>query len=219
LLEMDKSISDSHVHAVFDHTRDLILSVDREYRILTINKSAIESFEGSFGITPKPGDLILDLIVPELVTVWKERYDQAFNGNYLEIPEHYKTDSDEQFFLLSIYPIREQGEINSVSIISRDVTVIELQKRQITSREVELKELTARQSQLIENIKSYTFLASHNLRGPITNIMGLVKMLRESQLDKSEVVKSLELIDEEISDLDEIVRELNEKLRETDSEN
>jgi PAS domain S-box-containing protein len=72
---------------------------------------------------------------------------------------------------LTMSPIlNESKEVIGISKIIRDVT---LRKRDLVEKELLIKELTINNKEL----KQFSYITSHNLRGPLTNLMGILQQL------------------------------------------
>lgn len=75
---------------VFERTDALILVVDMNYRLLAINKAGADGFEGLYGLRPKVGESLLDLLQdrPSHREDVKTAWDRALSGQtYVSIQD------------------------------------------------------------------------------------------------------------------------------------
>jgi len=81
------------------------------------------------------------------------------------------------------------------------------------NQEVIIEERTSHLKVQNEKIIKYAFMNSHKLRAPIARILGLIYL---SKLDKSgmDLSEIFNLINREVAELDQVVREINEILDE-----
>jgi len=84
---------------------------------------------------------------------------------------------------------------------------IEVEKRMESERKTQklLDDLTISYS----NLKEFNYVVSHNLRAPITNILGLLSILDKSNEKNETNLITLEYIDKSTKKLDEIINDLN----------
>ncbi|OYQ46143.1 sensor histidine kinase [Flavobacterium aurantiibacter] len=98
-----------------------------------------------------------------------------------------------------------EGEHTHWISIQRDVSK---QKEQEKEREQLIREL----SQNNKDLRQFSYITSHNLRAPISNLIGLLQLLEEEQIDNETVKlivegfsKSTHLLQETVNDLGKVV--------------
>jgi PAS domain S-box-containing protein len=114
--------SRANLLAVIENTKDAIWSVDRQYRIVTINSTFKNFVKEMFGITYDVGTVMVDPPTPpDVARLWKQWLDRSLDG------EHFST---EYSFVpsrvdveISLNPIfGELGSVEGVSIFARDIS-------------------------------------------------------------------------------------------------
>ncbi|HEY1025549.1 MAG TPA: PAS domain-containing sensor histidine kinase [Sphingobacteriaceae bacterium] len=115
---------------------------------------------------------------------------QQANGNQIwsdttKIP--LKTSDDEVYGLLGIYD---------------DITqrILEEERLQKTNEDLIRKNIGLRQ---------FSYIVSHNLRSPISKLLGLASLLQDDAADPALTKELISYIKSEVSDLDTVVRDLN----------
>ena len=117
----------SRLKAIFESSTHLIWSVDRQLRFTGFNQNFSDAMGMHYGEKPQLGAHYHDEY-PEInqkyLSVWKEKYDQAFEGNSLKFEIMlYFTKGQEVWKLVFLNPIyREDGSIREVSGIAHDIT-------------------------------------------------------------------------------------------------
>ena len=96
------------------------------------------------------------------------------------------------------YPCLQLG-----SNIIRDVTHFNKTKRE---RELLIKELSSNNKEL----KQFSYITSHNLRGPLTNLMGIIKLLN---IDTINDVKTKTLVEAFISSTNSLNETLDDLIK------
>ncbi len=108
--------------AMINNTRDMMWSVDREYRLIASNNSFNTIVKHMTGKVLLPGDCVLAEGFREgQITRYRALYDRAFCGESFKVTEY--TDVPEEFWSeLSFYPIRNGDEIVGTACYSHDIT-------------------------------------------------------------------------------------------------
>ncbi|PIB36081.1 hypothetical protein BFP72_12090 [Reichenbachiella sp. 5M10] len=177
--------NEAYLIAQIENTTNPIWSVDRNYRLLTINSAMNQGYLEAFDVDLKVGDDIVSSI-PEGLGIrdsWKERYQRALTGERFSVIEEYDVYEEPVFVEISYNPIRVGDEILGVACFSQDITAIRNSELAL-KKEVETKD------------KFFSIIA-HDLRGPVGNIRELVKLLTSTDAavsveQKKQVVAHLE---------------------------
>jgi PAS domain S-box-containing protein len=118
----------------------------------------------------------------------------------------YKKNGDEFWINFSMIPVtNKDGEHSHWISIQRDVTEEKMKQRE---REQLIKELT----QNNKDLKQFSYITSHNLRAPLSNLTGLLNLVEEMTVEDPELKeiingfsKSTHLLNETINDLVKVV--------------
>ena len=118
----------------------------------------------------------------------------------------YKKNGEEFWINFSMIPVTDkEGEHSHWISIQRDVTV---EKEREKEREQLIRELT----QNNKDLKQFSYITSHNLRAPLSNLTGLLNLIEEIPIEDSELKeiingfsKSTHLLNETINDLVKVI--------------
>lgn len=118
----------------------------------------------------------------------------------------YKKNGEEFWINFSMIPVTDkEGEHSHWISIQRDVTV---EKERDKEREQLIRELT----QNNKDLKQFSYITSHNLRAPLSNLTGLLNLIDEIPIEDSELKeiingfsKSTHLLNETINDLVKVI--------------
>ena len=118
----------------------------------------------------------------------------------------YKKDKEEYWVSFSMIPIStKEGTISHWISIQRDITE---QKKQEKEKEQLIRELT----QNNKDLKQFSYITSHNLRAPLSNLTGLLNLIEDIPIENSDLKlilngfsKSTHLLNETINDLVKVV--------------
>ncbi|MCW3080441.1 ATP-binding protein [Segetibacter sp.] len=105
-------------------------------------------------------------------------------------------------YMISAVPLYEPwGSINKILIASQNITE---QKRNETEKEMLIEELTQNNSDL----RQFSYITSHNLRAPLSNLLGIIKLLDTSLITDPMTILLLKNFEECTLQLNETVNDL-----------
>lgn len=97
------------------------------------------------------------------------------------------------------FSARVKGSLNGNYISRLQATIIDI---------TELKTLENMLQERNEELKTFVFRASHDLKGPVSSIRGLVNLAKENRNDREKISRFIELMDTSISKLNLVLNEL-----------
>ena len=131
--------SERFYRMLLESTSDLIWVIDREGRYLYINGP----LEKQIGLTNEEtqGKTYGDIHTVDNTADFMAKVEQVFEGE--TISDEFPSSKDNRWFLRTMGPIRnESGEIEAVSIISKDITERKHAEKVITESEKKYRQLT-----------------------------------------------------------------------------
>ncbi|HTJ49607.1 MAG TPA: PAS domain-containing protein [Cyclobacteriaceae bacterium] len=121
---------------MINSTKDSILTVDREYKIVNFNKALVASYSG-LGITVEKGLDMRKIFSAEEWPKFQQHYDRAFSGEAFEITEHYHSHGFDAYYAINYSPLRnDKGEIIAAAVFAKDTT--QLMKASKAATELQL---------------------------------------------------------------------------------
>ena len=127
--------SQANLLALIENSQASIWSVDRDFRILTINSHFKKMFAFAYGIDLKVGMKITDCVSPKMKKTWVARYNRVFRGESFVIEEDFLISGKTINAEISFNPIRNNGKITGVSVFSREITEQKLAKEALRESE------------------------------------------------------------------------------------
>lgn len=118
----------------------------------------------------------------------------------------YKKDGTSFWINLSMIPVNDfQGKHSHWISIQRDVTI---EKEKIKEREQLIKELTKNNNDL----KQFSYITSHNLRAPLSNLTGLLNLIEDIPIENEDLKEIIDgfanstyMLNETINDLAKVI--------------
>lgn len=141
VLEKEVAYRNRQLAAVIENTSDMIMSVDRQWKVQVVNSSFQHHFLKFQGTEIKVGSDLLSLYASEgSLNYWKNRIERAFaEGRFQEMVD-IKTNGKKVFYELTYNPIREPGkdEVTEVSVFGRDITQLRVAEEEARENEKNL---------------------------------------------------------------------------------
>ncbi|UXX79631.1 PAS domain-containing sensor histidine kinase [Reichenbachiella carrageenanivorans] len=172
--------SEANLNAQIENTTDSIWSVNDRYELVTMNAAFKKGFDRVFSSDLQLGDVLINYLPEPHKLSWKERYDRTLAGEKFEIVETFNFEETPVYTEISYNPVRVEGQIVGVACFTRDITALK------TSELALKKALEARD-------KFFSIIA-HDLRGPISNINQLARLLKKQKGDIQDQSKALHLL-------------------------
>ncbi len=184
--------SEYMLSAIYNSTSEASTFIDRDFRILYSNKVAKAICQHIFGREPQNGDSSLDFMLPEMQAEFLEHYQRVLQGESIRVE---KTDG-KGWWLFSLFPVYDENQ-NLVGIADNVQDITE-------RKESELK-ITAQ----TEALKKIAWQQSHEVRGRVASILGLVGLMRAEQADNPiHDAQYLAYLSQAAGELDQVIRKI-----------
>ena len=147
---------EANLRALLTNTSDLVWSIDRDYRIITINLTAADFFALLYDHQLQEGDDIRTLIPHHEQEMWRSWYDRAFAGERVTIETQYSLPGVKEVVALEVTlnPILDDhNQITGISAFSRDITTRKDAERQLHLQALALENMN--ESVIITNLRGF----------------------------------------------------------------
>ena len=209
----------ANLTGVMESTADRIISLDTSLKYTAFNKAHAQIIKKHFNKTVRIGTSFLDVLPPESRDKARADLKRALQGEQFVKEAFYPPATFVEAAYNPIY--NSEHKINGVALFVRDVTERKRienelkrlneelihQNSQLAAQEEELKATLEELSERNFELDLLMYKTSHDLRSPLSSIMGLVNLAR---MDKSEANQEdyLTKIEDRIKKLDEFIRSM-----------
>lgn len=200
--------SENKLKAILDSTPDCIVLIDKNFKVLAMNKVAVEFCVSAHQKAMDEGDDFRSFIFPETSIEFNINFKKALEGGISKFEKEVSIPDNQKIWLeFTLYPVYDtKNEMIGVSQLVKDIS--EYKKSQ---EDLELQ---------YNKLKKIAWVQSHEVRRPLANLMGLVQVLLAERdcLAEDQVNEFFEAILIESERLDEKIRKITEAT-EQDNEN
>ena len=209
--ENDKAVAETRYEELFENANDMIYTLDLEGNFTSFNRMAVN-------LTGYPADQALQMNIFQMVA--HEYHEQI--EDHLAMGNAESNDRANRTFEIEIVGpnqhrlpievstrlIHENGVPVGVQGIARDITErrrIEGFRSELLAREQEARQVAEEASRMKDD---FLAMISHELRAPLTSILGWAQMLRSSSLDRASAERALQTIERNAKSQAHIVADL-----------
>lgn len=182
--------SEYMLNAIYDSSTDANSFISTDYKILYMNRVAIQMIEDVFQKTPQIGDDYFDYLLPKLHHKFRKNFEKICQGETIIEEEENK----QQWFQFSSFPVYDaQGKLVGIADNVRNITDKKLSEIHIQKQNKRLADIAWNQA--------------HEVRRHVANILGLISILRMSESEE-EMNTYLDLLEQTGKELDIIIHKI-----------
>ena len=183
--------SEIKLSSFFESSISCHLLIGKDLEVLAFNKTLVEIMRINHGLEMHIGNSVIDYIddvfFPEFLTNFKK----ALLGTHIQNESPMITEGKKIWWNYNYVPALDaEGEIIGVSYNAINITDLKLKEQQSNAKD--------------ESLKAIAFIQSHEIRRPVSSIMGLMNIFKFDDYKSSR--EDLMLLEKAVLELDEKIR-------------
>jgi signal transduction histidine kinase len=197
LLENERKLK-----TVYENSIQILTILDLERRFTWFNKNALDRSPAILGRVLEVGERAETYIEESQRELFISNFNKAVLGETITYTRVAQVHKHPIYLEYTLSPIIEHDVVVGVSLAGINVTKHKEYEDYLKRINLELVEQN-------EQLNQYSYIISHNLRGPIATLMGLVQIFEQEKKDPAQVEKVMQLIYKSAVNLDFIIKDLN----------
>lgn len=208
--------SEARMSSILNNTSIGYVLLDESFRILSSNQKFCSKFSKELAIPCGSNELIFNDSNDFLRQLNNQLLSTYRQFKSLEFEYHLQQSDSDRYYLVQAQVIHARTEFFGFSLAFSDIT----EKKKL---EIEKEKVTEELLKRNEALEQFAAIVSHNIRAPLTNILGLVPYLQsmDNESDKTEAVaaiqKSTQQLDQVLHDLNSILHLQNDHTKSFES--
>jgi PAS domain S-box-containing protein len=188
---------------VYENSIQFLTVLDLDRKFIWFNKNARDRSPAVFGKDLIVGEVAESYIAKEYRTGFVENFNKAVAGETITYTRKYALNNAPFFLELSLAPVYN----NDNTVVGVALTGINVTKHK--EYEDYLKRINLELVQQNEKLNQYSYIISHNLRGPIATLMGLVQVFEQCRHESDQLDEIMRHVYKSAVNLDSIIKDLN----------
>ena len=206
---------EAELRAIFENTVQGYCMLDPIAKVLLFNKKAGSIWNKVNGSVLKEGDSLFEMLPEPRLEKFRSIFDKVIKGEILEFEmEHNLANGEKIWIEYTFNPVTTpDGSIIGVCEGIRDITARITDQQTLMQYANELTKANYGQANAIANLKKtnteldrFIYCASHEMRGPLTSIMGLINM-GDSEVPEEYKIY-FEMMKNRVDALDELILDI-----------
>jgi len=192
---------ESNLRAILDNSDRVTWLMNTRFELIDYNSAFLDEVKRRYRVSPKINDNVLDFIDDEKERKrWVERFEAALQGRPGIYLDQDTTDGTERVFEIKTFPIKEIGKIKGVSVFVEDITQLKHSQLKLIEKNRDLQKVNS-------ELDSFVYRVSHDLRAPLTSILGLISLMR-IETNQEKLSEYISLQEKSIFKLDLFIKEI-----------
>ncbi len=192
---------ETNLRAILDNSDRVTWLMNTRYELIDFNIAFSNEIDRRYNKTPKINQSVLDVIDSEEEReIWKIRFESALHGKPGIYLDQDNFDSKEQVLEIKTFPIKDFGKIKGVSVSIEDITELKKSQLKLIDKNNDLQKVN-------NELDSFVYRVSHDLRAPLTSILGLISLMKMEK-NNDTIGEYIDLQEKSIHKLDLFIKEI-----------
>lgn len=205
---------EANIYSLIENNSTLIWSIDKNYRLTFLNSNFKKAAINNYGVSLEPGMNITTCIDKETRQYWLDKYDMVFQGKPLRLDYIHDLPDNKIYTELYLNPIISKNKVIGVSAFAIDISELKQQEQVLLDlnnslrQEIEVRKKIEKDLKFKNNeLDTFIYKASHDLRGPIASLVGLYSAAK-IEIKDPKAQEYLEYIHKTAQRMDQVLKAL-----------
>lgn len=200
--ETSQAKSELNLRTIFENTSSGFLLLDKDFNIISFNKQISHFAVNAFGFDMQPGANFVDMIFPERREPFRKILNDILSGkSYIQEVNYPNRDGSIVWYYSTSSRVLDSTGIPTGLCLTVD-NITERKKAE-SKLELQNKELIKINSEL----DRFVYSVSHDLRSPLTSILGLVSFIEEESKE-DDTLEHARMIRNRVTRLDGFIKNI-----------
>lgn len=183
--------SEIKLSSFFESSVSCHLLIGKDLEVLAFNKTLAEIMRINHGVEMHIGNSVIDYIDDVFFPEFLINFNKALSGKHIQNESPMITEGKKIWWNYNYVPALDaEGEIIGVSYNAINITDLKLKEKQSNDKD--------------ESLKAIAFIQAHEIRRPVSSIMGLMSLFKADDYQSSR---------EDLMMMEKAVLELDDKIR------
>lgn len=173
---------------------DPIWSVNKDLTLLDFNASCSYMTNYFYKKEVSAGMNALLMSDDESREEWKECYMRTLSGEYFSKEIKLRSRLEDHYYEVSFNPIILNDQVNGIAVFARDITAHKKIENQLSYK--------------VNELNSFMYKATHDLRSPLVSLMGLVQLAEDETTENITLKQYFDMIGKSVSKMDKLLVDL-----------
>ncbi|TAF65575.1 MAG: PAS domain-containing sensor histidine kinase [Cytophagales bacterium] len=209
LLENELRKFEVHYFPLLNSTTDMICSIDEKFNVVVLNQAYQKYIHELYNVSIDVGDNLFEKVnVDEKrVEYWKAIYQKVLQGEQITLIDERTVGTQKIVLEVNLFPVKQKtGQISGLSFFIKNITEQHRLEQRLQIQNDELQHINA-------ELDRFVYSASHDLRSPLSSLLGLINLTRLEIENTDEVKSYLALMEKSIKKLDGFIRQITNHSR------
>lgn len=195
--------NDRKLKVLFESSKHIHILFTQDGKVTWYNHQANLVAQVIFGKELEKGGNVEMYLSGYLLEQFGEYFEKAKQGEAIRFYQcHTVRDGEQMHLEVLLQPIAEDNEVTRISLVGVDITELRMKESKLVLIN---EELLSHNQQL----NQFSYVISHNLRGPIVTLLGLINVIEEYNDDEGLKEEMFAHIKKTALNLDTVIKDLN----------
>lgn len=172
----------AHLEAIIENTEDFIYLLDKDFNLLIFNKAFKKYIYRCYKIELKPGMNIRSIFPAEYIDEWKAlvRVIKESGQKRIEMESRVIPGT---YFEFTFNPVSFQSKVESIAVYVKDITEQKATQKRIIRHNLTLEKIVEERTgaliSALNELESFTYTISHDLKSPLRSIEAYSRIVLE----------------------------------------